>query len=808
MSFRAVIIGLAIGLTVASVAYFNDWVLHQTHIVASYLPISVFGSAMVLLLGNVALASVRPAWAFRPAELAVVIAVALAACPWPASGFGRYFPVVAGMPNYWHVNEPHWQSAEVMSYVPGGSGRVALGHVQDWPALLAIVPRGRDSDEPTLGRQLWRHGEEPGQRAWDDAISARRPIADLQHELLRAINRALESEGFYHDALVPESPPPDLAPWLERRGRRALEPHEQTHLHRALLVAGSDGAVLAAPRGWGVLVAGGRIEGERYMALVQGDAETSMFSPEHVDWGQWAPVALLWGGTALMIGLAALCLALIVHPQWSRRELLAYPISRFVELVTTRSPGARLPDVMRTRLFWYAFAAVATLHVLHGSAAWIDRLPTFFPLNFDFSALRQLFPNASRAGLSYGYFEPRLYLTVVAFAFFIPGAVSFSLGISHLLYIAVSAAFIRHGVSFPYNKGEPNPANFLRMGAFIAMALAIFYNGRRYYTNVMANALGLRRAAETPAYAPWAARLFVVFALAAVGLLASAGLDWPLAVMFILIALLIHLVLSRILCETGAFGLSSPFLPVAVMLGLLGFEAMGPTGLLLVALASWIIIPDPREIMMPYINTALDLGERFRLRLPRLTGPLALMTVLSLVASIVAGVAVLHRYGTLSFPGYLSEGTAKVSFNLLAREHGAAQSRQSLADAAAATGLDKLALVNPDAGAYLWLLAGLGLVIATAAVRLRFPNSPLHPVTFLVWGIWFIAQFAFSFLIGWMLRSAVVYLGGAQAFHRVRPCMLGIIAAELLLGLFWVLFGAAYYMVTGQMPSRYAISPG
>ncbi|MEX0886918.1 MAG: DUF6785 family protein [Phycisphaeraceae bacterium] len=807
MSFRAVILGLAIGLTVASFAYFNDWVMRQTQIVGNYLPISVFGAAMVLLLANIALASVRQRWAFRPAEIAIVIAVALAACAWPASGFGRYYPIVTTMPNYWQATQPHWQAANVMSYVPGGSGRVALGHVQDWATLTAMVDRGRRADQPSVGGQLWRETDSLGRQLWNEAIDVGRPATDSQTQMVAAINRALASNGFYRDELLPEEPGPRLASWLARRNEGELAAHEQLHLNRALLAEASGGAVMHPPDGWGVLLAGGRIEGDRYMALVQGDADTAALSLELVDWRQWVPTALMWGGTAFTLGMAVLCLALIVHPQWSRRELLPYPISRFVDEVTARREGARVPDILHNRLFWYAFGAVAALHLLNGSSAWIDRMPVLLPLNFDFSPLRDLFPYASRAGLSQGYFEPRLFLTPVAFAFFIPASVSFSLGISHLLYIMVSAAFIGQGISFPYNKGNPNPANFLRLGAYVAMAMAIFYNGRRYYTNVMASAIGLPRSSETPTYAPWAARLFVLFSLGAIWLLASSGLDWTLATIFILIAILTHLVLSRILCETGAFGLSSPFLPIGVMLGLLGFEAMGPTGLLLVALASWIIIPDPREIMMPYINTALDLGDRQRVRVAKLAAPLTLMSLLAIVASMVGGAVVLHRYGALSLPGYMSEHLPKGPFNVLTREHGEAQARLTLAEATSASGWEKLALLNPDAGAYLWVLVGLGLVLATAAIRLRFPKSPLHPVTFLVWGTWAIAQFAFSFLIGWMVRAAVVQLGGAQAFHRLKPFMVGIIAGELVLGLFWMIFGAVYFFITGQIPASYSIFP-
>ncbi len=806
MSFRAIILGMLMGVGVASFAFFNDEIVRQTRFIGNYLPISVIGGLIMLLMLNVVIAALRQRWALRPVEIAVIAGIALAGCAWPTGGFSLYFSVFVSVPNYWQATQPHWHANHVMSYVPGGAGEVALGHVQDWPALSRKVQRGSTDADTSIGRQLWAHTNDTGRHAWQQTWEARVYSPQQQSELLRAINTALGSEGFFADELVPEQPPSDLQRWLSLRNKRDLAGHERVHLNRALLAANADGAVMPAPRGGGILLSGGRDDDERYLAFVHGDPDSSMLDPDHVNWAAWAPPIMLWGGTALLLGLATVCLALIVHPQWAHRELLPYPISQFITEISARPSDSFLPTIARNRLFWGAFASVLALHLLNGISAWFPVLPSI-PLNFDFSPLRELFPNASRSALSHTHFEPHLYLTVVAFAFFIPANVSFSLGICHLLFMALSAMLISQGVSFGYGRPEPVPANFLRFGAFAALAVAIFYNGRRYYLNVAGSALGLARLAETPAYAPWAARIMVISVLAAVGLLASSGFDWTLATIFVLLALLTWLVLSRIVCETGAFGVSSPFMPIAIMLGLLGFEALGPTGLVLVGLASWVIIPDPRESLMPYVNNALHLADRHRVRLPRLALSLGLMSLVAAGVAIVAAISVLHRHGALTMRGYTVGGPTRQTFNSLVNEHSEAHARMTLAEATAATGLDKLTLINPDPTAYGWMALGVALVAITTVARLRLPGWPLHPVIFLIWGTWGAAYLALSFLLGWIVRTSVVRLGGAQAFHQIKPFMVGVIAGELLAGLFWVLVGAAYYFITGQMPQAYSIFP-
>ena len=68
-------------------------------------------------------------------------------------------------------------------------------------------------------------------------------------------------------------------------------------------------------------------------------------------------------------------------------------------------------------------------------------------------------------------------------------------------------------------------------------------------------------------------------------------------------------------------------------------------------------------------------------------------------------------------------------------------------------------------------------------------------------------RLAWSFLIGWALRTAVVRLGGVKAFHATLPLAVGMIAGELLAAVGWQACGTVYYLTTGQIPSAYFILP-
>ena len=103
---------------------------------------------------------------------------------------------------------------------------------------------------------------------------------------------------------------------------------------------------------------------------------------------------------------------------------------------------------------------------------------------------------------------------------------------------------------------------------------------------------------------------------------------------------------------------------------------------------------------------------------------------------------------------------------------------------------------------------GLGIVLAFAAIRLRWPKWPLHPVLFLVWSSYAGRMFAASFLSGWGVKLLVTRYGGALWYQRLKPLMFGLIAGEMLGGLTPMAVGLVYWLATGLPPKSFYILPG
>ena len=706
----------------------------------------------------------------------MVVALGLAACGWPGSGFWRYTAGVTVMPSYLQRTSPSWQAQGVMAYVPGGPEELAPGQVLDWQRF-ALALTAADPAQPTAAA-LAAELDAPARAAAEALADISADLRTERGTLLRGVNAAL----------------------------LALPPPSDDTSARDALAAELPGVVAPAPPGSGGLFAGGRSTPEVESLIIgRGGSDTLTLD---IPWHTWLPTLRLWVGTGLALGLASLCLALIVHPQWSRRELLAYPIAQLVSELTARAPHRLLPEIARSRLFWIGLASVFAIHLLNGLNTWFET-NVYIDLTLPFYELRELFPYASQVPLNFGLFSPRLYFTVIAFAFFLPRNVSFSVGIAELVFVAVGAVMLANGAEWGYEKTEPSTTGFLRFGAFVGMAVMIAYTGRRYYTNVAASAVGFHRLPETPRYAPWAARGLVASVLAAVYLLTTGGLAWDLAVLMIALFMLSWLVLSRVVCETGTFFITNPFLPATILMGLMGFEAIGPTGLVVATLASWIIIADPREAVLPFLSNALQILDRGGVRTGRGSGWLVVALVLSMLVAGFFTLAQQHQQGLLAMANpYATEFVPSIPFNSLATRLGEADALGTLSAAMQAQPITRFASLDVDADSLTAGLIGLVLVLLCAVLRLRVPWWPIHPILFVMWGTYALACFSFSFLLGWMIKSVAVRVGGARSYATLKPLMVGLISGELLAVLFWSIVGAAYYFTTGLQPAVYQVFPG
>lgn len=680
MTLRSVILGLLGAGAVCAVTFFNDRVLRQTHFVGNNMPVSVYGSLILFV------ALVNP-WSRRLAltgrELAVILALTLAACCIPGSGLLRSFTSSLVMPHHYIKTEPGWREEGVLEMAP------------------------------------------------------KKMLADVRGDENRALG------GF-----------------------------------------------------------------------VQGLGKSDRPLPfREVPWSAWWRTLLFWLPVILTLWAALAGLSVVVHRQWSRHEHLSYPIAAFTDALLPER-GRALSGLFRERLFWIGALPVLALYLNNYACVWFPDHLVRVPTEFDFTSLADHFPTFVKGG-GWRLLKIKVYFVVIGLVFLIPSDVSLAFGVGPFLWAVVSGIFVGYGTNLDAAIGGGawyiglKPSTFLLFGANVGVFLALIYTGRRHYRAVLRRSLGLRGTDEAEAGEIWGCRVFLgMMALFVLQLTLAAGVDLPLALLYAAILIVFYVVMSRLIAETGLFYMQPYFFPCVILWGMLGAKAIGLRTLLVMQLLSMVLVIDPRESLMPFMTNSLKLLELRGERPGRAAGLGVLAIVLGLAIALPVTLYIQYDYGSAIRDEWADSAVPRMPFaNAVAlRRNLAAQGLLSSAERP--TGWRRLADPSPNATCMWAMAAGLGLVLLCAAGRLRFPWWPLHPLLFVTWATEPVRRLCAAFLVGWLVKVAVMKYGGARLYGKLKPLMMGLIAGEVLGAVFPSIVGAICFFVTGEQPVAFKVLPG
>jgi len=421
-----------------------------------------------------------------------------------------------------------------------------------------------------------------------------------------------------------------------------------------------------------------------------------------------------------------LCLGLIVHRQWTRRERLRYPIADFTTtMISGRTPEGQAP-LFRHKLFWIGLAIVLGIHVINGIQAWHpDSIR--IPLTFDFTPIGQKFPAISSAPWSWSMMRFRLYPTVIAFSFFLVSDITLSLGLTQFLALPIGVWLISMGVDIRSGYMSGGGTGWQRFGSYFAFALMLLYIGRRYYWRLLKRTLFFGRDSQDVApYEARAARVLLLAMGAMIAMIVSLGLDWPLAVLTVAMMMMTFVMVSRISAETGLFFIQPRWQAMGVLLGLLGGYALGAEAIIIVGLLCTVLSIDPSQAVMPYFVNALKTCEDLAVRPARLAVASMGTYGLGVAVAIVAVLWANYNFG-IARQNFITRRVPTMPFRAAGKVVDELKAADRL-DASLRLGpVERFTNLQPERK-FLWA-AGIGfvLVVAFSWMRLRFSWWPLHP---------------------------------------------------------------------------------
>jgi uncharacterized protein DUF6785/uncharacterized protein DUF6784 len=511
-----------------------------------------------------------------------------------------------------------------------------------------------------------------------------------------------------------------------------------------------------------------------------------------VPWDAWERTLTFWLPVIALLNITCICIALIVHRQWAHRERVRYPVAYFASELLAGADERRWPSVIYNPRFWLGFAPTFAILFLDSLRPWSDNVISV-PLMFDFTAILDKFTVLKPVpDLPLWILRPRIVFVVIGFAYFISSEGSFSLGFSTVLYSAAYLLMYKIGINTREGSGFSGAIeSWQRFGSYLGLAGIILYIGRRHYASVLARAFGVRRGDAVASHEIWAARLALA-ALVALTLIISIVTDLaiPLTILFLVLILVMFLSLARLYVELGLFTVYAWWFPVTIIFGLFGFASLGPRMLVILGILSQVVAVFPSVTMIAMASNAMRIAESAGVAPRRISPWMVAVLLLALGAGVFCTMYVQYNWGVPT-PGWSGMMAAREPYNQIQ------QGIQSFVGEREGWESLRWEYFRPNRE-FLWsVAAGIALVLIASVMRLRYTWWPLHPLVFLVWGIWPLAVLGFSFFLGWAIKWGITHFGGGAAYQRNRPLFVGMIAGEFACAIGFTIWGLIYYLIHG-----------
>ena len=519
-------------------------------------------------------------------------------------------------------------------------------------------------------------------------------------------------------------------------------------------------------------------------------------SPTAVPWSAWTRTLAFWFPLILSATVALLGLAAVFHTQWTHHEQLPYPITTFTKALLPEGRGN--PSVFRNRLFWIGFAFVFAIDINNYLLRWFPDQLIRIETAFDFSAFTSLAPVLIK-GAGGGLFHPRIWFPVVALAYFLPSDVSFTMTVCPFIYCIIFGTFASYGV--PFRCGRMLGLSIeqsIYAGGYSAIILMMLYTGRFYYWNVLRHSLRFPTRERVDAHAVWGMRVFLLCTLLFIVQLVIVGLDWQLAIVYTAFAFMIHIVISRMVVETGGFIIGTYVYPGVLIWAFTGAAALGPRTMLIMFLVSTVLVSGPGWAPMPFFVQALSLADRSQVSVGRVAKWGVAIVALTMAISIPC--TIYWQYDRGAPTRGWSRSTAWYSFENMVEIKQRLRGQDLLEQAESVRGWQRVAHFSPHWEHVTAYGIALGIALAFGFGRLRFTWWPFHPMAFVFLGGWPGYYHWFSFMLGWLIKQGVTKYGGAHTYQKLKPLMIGLIAGTMLAKFIPMVVGPVVYLITGQPP--------
>lgn len=485
-------------------------------------------------------------------------------------------------------------------------------------------------------------------------------------------------------------------------------------------------------------------------------------------WAAWLVPLAVWGAIMALVLAAALCLLGLLKGYWVEKERLSFPLVMIPLELSSAAEGISASAFLRDPGFWAGFVLAASFTLFALLHAISPGLPALRP----YYDLRPLFSEHPWRAVQNAAIEVRPEL--VGLAYFVDSDITLTLWVTSIAnsLLAVGTA----GLGYQ-TRDFPRPFD-QGVGAYVVLAVFLLWSARAWLGRGLRLALAPRGWREGRRFrALWVGLLASLVGLIVLGVVAGMRL-WVSAYLFGMV-LLFMLVYGRARAETGVPH-PSPY-PSGGQMEVLEYIA-GPAswagGATPALLGSFFFLGRGYTVTASGAQVEnLKLADLMAVRPTAMAGMTVLAPVLGLAVALIMRLAVSYHYGLNTLEGGVIEGGYAVRQVYLHAE-------QTMREA-------RLGVGRTVAGANAALL-GATVTLALIGLRRVFLRFPLHPLGYCL-AMVRLRSFWAPFLLTWAIKSVLLRLGGARAYHRAAPAFLGLaIGHYFFAGIVLGALGAAF----------------
>lgn len=473
----------------------------------------------------------------------------------------------------------------------------------------------------------------------------------------------------------------------------------------------------------------------------------------------WIRPLAFWYAFVLVLTGALLSINLLLRQQWTQKERLSFPI---IQIPTMIANG--LSTLLRSRLFWLAFAVAAGIDLINGLNYLypvVPKIPTTNAMMLrDYLVER---PWSSIAGTPVNIFP-----FVIGLAFFLPTDLAFSCWFFFIFYklqIVISdATGLRDLPGFPF-------VNEQAAGGYLGVGLVAVWLSRRHLAAVGRTIFGRPGGADQsgePMRYRAAFGLFLVCSTLLVLAGVRLGASWHMMVLFFGIFFVYSIAIARMRAELGppAHDLHNMG-PDMLIHNAIGTRAAGAGNLATFSLFFW-FNRAYRAHFSAHSMEGFKIGESSRLSSRSIT---VAMTVAIVVGAAAAFWATLHACAVQGYAGRPA-GDAFASDAWRRMEGWMTFPR------------------DPNTGATIASGAGLAFALFLGLMRTKFAWWAWHPVGYATSTSWSMDRLWLCLFIGWLVKLLITRYGGGSAYRKAMPFFVGLVLGEFVAGSWWSIYSS------------------